>query len=145
MNPGYIEIIRCEEWYPEILWDLDDSSFQTIAVTVATCCISFYSPKGLSCFKLVYALGLGVDCWWCFLFQQIEFKGEEGTGLGPTLEFYALVAAELQRRSLGLWLCDDDYHDILEREVSVRPLWAFIVIVWSEERVSESKRESVCV
>lgn len=77
---------------------------------------------------MVYALGLGVDCWWCFLFQQIEFKGEEGTGLGPTLEFYALVAAELQRRSLGLWLCDDDYHDILEREVSVRPLLAFIVI-----------------
>ena len=33
---------------------------------------------------------------------------EEGTGVGPSLEFYALVAAELQRRSLGLWLCDDD-------------------------------------
>ena len=95
-----------------------------LAVTVAACCISFlFIPpkKGLSCFKLVCALGLGVDCWWCFFPQQIEFKGEEGTGLGPTLEFYALVAAELQRRSLGLWLCDDDYHDILEREVSVRP------------------------
>lgn len=35
---------------------------------------------------------------------------EEGTGLGPSLEFYALVAAELQRKSLGLWLCDDDDH-----------------------------------
>jgi E3 ubiquitin-protein ligase HECTD1 len=39
---------------------------------------------------------------------EIEFKGEEGTGLGPTLEFYALVAAELQRKELGLWLCEDD-------------------------------------
>ncbi len=39
---------------------------------------------------------------------EIEFEGEEGTGLGPTLEFYALVAAELQKKSLGLWLCDDD-------------------------------------
>lgn len=38
----------------------------------------------------------------------MEFQGEEGTGLGPTLEFYALVGAELQRRDLGLWLCDDD-------------------------------------
>ncbi|PVD26171.1 hypothetical protein C0Q70_13840 [Pomacea canaliculata] len=50
---------------------------------------------------------------------EIEFKGEEGTGLGPTLEFYALVAAELQRKSLGLWLCDDDNHDTLEREVDI--------------------------
>lgn len=32
---------------------------------------------------------------------QVEFQGEEGTGLGPTLEFYALVAAELQRKDLG--------------------------------------------
>jgi len=39
---------------------------------------------------------------------EVEFTGEEGTGLGPTLEFYALVAAELQRRDLGLWLCDDE-------------------------------------
>ncbi|KAL8608279.1 hypothetical protein ACOMHN_042146 [Nucella lapillus] len=50
---------------------------------------------------------------------EIEFKGEEGTGLGPTLEFYALVAAELQQKSLGLWLCDDDHHDIREREVDL--------------------------
>lgn len=34
-------------------------------------------------------------------FLQVEFQGEEGTGLGPTLEFYALVAAELQRKDLG--------------------------------------------
>lgn len=32
---------------------------------------------------------------------EVEFCGEEGTGLGPTLEFYALVAAEFQRRDLG--------------------------------------------
>lgn len=38
---------------------------------------------------------------------EIEFADEEGTGLGPTLEFYALVAAEFQRKSLGMWLCDD--------------------------------------
>ncbi|KAL3265554.1 hypothetical protein HHI36_009759 [Cryptolaemus montrouzieri] len=39
---------------------------------------------------------------------EIEFIGEEGTGLGPTLEFYALVAAELQRRDVGMWICDDE-------------------------------------
>jgi len=49
-------------------------------------------------------------------FFQIEFKGEEGTGLGPTLEFYTLVSAELQRKDLGLWLCDDDFIEH-EREV----------------------------
>ncbi|XP_067136429.1 E3 ubiquitin-protein ligase HECTD1 isoform X3 [Centruroides vittatus] len=41
---------------------------------------------------------------------EVEFIDEEGTGLGPTLEFYALVAADLQRRDLGLWLCDDEIH-----------------------------------
>lgn len=39
---------------------------------------------------------------------EIEFMDEEGTGLGPSLEFYALVAAEFQKKSLGMWLSDDD-------------------------------------
>jgi hypothetical protein len=30
------------------------------------------------------------------------------TGLGPSLEFYNLVAVELQRKDLGMWVCDDD-------------------------------------
>lgn len=49
--------------------------------------------------------------------MQVEFQGEEGTGLGPTLEFYALVAAEFQRTSLGIWLCDDDFPDDESRQV----------------------------
>ena len=39
---------------------------------------------------------------------EVEFQDEEGTGLGPSLEFYAFVAAEIQRRDLALWICDDD-------------------------------------
>lgn len=46
---------------------------------------------------------------------EVEFMGEEGTGLGPTLEFYALVAAELQRTDLGMWIFDDD-HDFLSTD-----------------------------
>ncbi|KYQ58401.1 E3 ubiquitin-protein ligase HECTD1 [Trachymyrmex zeteki] len=42
---------------------------------------------------------------------EVAFVGEEGTGLGPTLEFFALVAAELQRKDLSLWLCDDTTDD----------------------------------
>lgn len=42
---------------------------------------------------------------------EVEFLDEEGTGLGPTLEFYALVAAEIQRSDLCMWLCDDEYSD----------------------------------
>ncbi|KAK3859367.1 hypothetical protein Pcinc_034518 [Petrolisthes cinctipes] len=38
---------------------------------------------------------------------EVEFREEEGTGLGPTLEFYALVGGELQRSDLAMWLCDD--------------------------------------
>lgn len=52
---------------------------------------------------------------------QVEFQGEEGTGLGPTLEFYALVAAEFQRTSLGIWLCDDDFPDDESRQVRALP------------------------
>ena len=33
---------------------------------------------------------------------EVEFTGEEGTGLGPTLEFFALVAAELQSKYLSI-------------------------------------------
>lgn len=47
---------------------------------------------------------------------EVEFQDEEGTGLGPSLEFYALVAAEIQRRDLALWICDDD--DDLTSETS---------------------------
>ncbi|VDK47623.1 unnamed protein product [Anisakis simplex] len=47
---------------------------------------------------------------------EVEYVGEEGTGLGPTLEFYALVAAEFQRKSLGMWVCDDLDEDQLKRE-----------------------------
>jgi E3 ubiquitin-protein ligase HECTD1 len=46
---------------------------------------------------------------------EIEFQNEEGTGLGPTLEFYALVANELQRSDLKMWLCDDQ--DVIAEEI----------------------------
>ena len=45
---------------------------------------------------------------------EVEFTDEEGTGLGPTLEFYALVAAELQRKDLCMWMCDDAFHHFNE-------------------------------
>lgn len=38
---------------------------------------------------------------------EIQYVEEEGTGLGPTLEFYALVAAEFQRKARAIWICDD--------------------------------------
>ncbi|XP_023244989.1 E3 ubiquitin-protein ligase HECTD1 isoform X2 [Copidosoma floridanum] len=50
---------------------------------------------------------------------EVEFVGEEGTGLGPTLEFFALVAAELQRKDLGLWLCDDEEQHNVENETQL--------------------------
>lgn len=40
---------------------------------------------------------------------EVEFVGEQGTGLGPSLEFYQLVAAELQRKNFKMWLCDDSF------------------------------------
>lgn len=34
---------------------------------------------------------------------EIEYFGEAGTGLGPTLEFYTLLSHDLQKRSLDMW------------------------------------------
>lgn len=38
---------------------------------------------------------------------EIEFEGEVGTGLGPTLEFYSLVSQAFQANDLGLWRADE--------------------------------------
>lgn len=37
---------------------------------------------------------------------EIEYQGEVGTGLGPTLEFYASISREFTRRSLNMWRCE---------------------------------------
>lgn len=37
---------------------------------------------------------------------EIQYDNEVGTGLGPTLEFYALVSKELQRADLEMWRGD---------------------------------------
>lgn len=50
-------------------------------------------------------------CLRCFKVQSFGRRNKNlipiifqvGTGLGPTLEFYALVSQELQRADLGLW------------------------------------------
>jgi len=39
---------------------------------------------------------------------QFKVAGEEGTGEGPTRQFYTNVAAALQRKGLCLWRCDHD-------------------------------------
>lgn len=38
---------------------------------------------------------------------ELEYFGEVGTGLGPTLEFYTLLSHELQRRGLAMWRADN--------------------------------------
>ena len=37
---------------------------------------------------------------------EIQYENEVGTGLGPTLEFYALVSKEVQRADLDMWRGD---------------------------------------
>lgn len=39
---------------------------------------------------------------------EIEYFGEVGTGLGPTLEFFTILSHDLQKRSLGLWRHEDN-------------------------------------
>jgi E3 ubiquitin-protein ligase TRIP12 len=41
---------------------------------------------------------------------EVQYENEVGTGLGPTLEFYALVSKELQKSGLELWNAPDSQH-----------------------------------
>jgi len=40
---------------------------------------------------------------------EVQYENEVGTGLGPTLEFYALVSQELQKKELELWHCESSH------------------------------------
>ena len=51
---------------------------------------------------------------------EVEFIDEEGTGLGPTLEFFALVAAELQS---NIFLCFLFFRYFLRRFLSISFSW----------------------
>jgi E3 ubiquitin-protein ligase TRIP12 len=48
---------------------------------------------------------------------EVEYFGEVGTGLGPTLEFYTLVSQELQRSTLGMWRTCSSPKEAVERDV----------------------------
>ena len=39
---------------------------------------------------------------------EFEFTGEEGSGLGPTLEFYSIVADQIKNPELNLWRVTSD-------------------------------------
>ena len=49
---------------------------------------------------------------------EIEYKDEEGTGLGPTLEFYSLMSKEFARKSLKMWKTNSDTSDDEEEYVT---------------------------
>lgn len=42
---------------------------------------------------------------------EVEYFDEIGTGLGPTLEFYAMASREFARRQLKLWRDEDEAHE----------------------------------
>ena len=80
--------------------------------------VLFIFPTLLADFKVQIQIGLGsrhvsrVTYSSCPLYSftliifyllEIQYEGEVGTGLGPTLEFYSLVSKELQRSDLQLW------------------------------------------
>lgn len=48
---------------------------------------------------------------------EVEYFGEVGTGLGPTLEFYTLLSHDLQRVGLGMWRSNASLAKLMEVEV----------------------------
>ncbi|KAL6629350.1 hypothetical protein ACP70R_029115 [Stipagrostis hirtigluma subsp. patula] len=49
---------------------------------------------------------------------EVEYFGEVGTGLGPTLEFYTLLSHELQSARLGLWRASSPSDSGMQRDGS---------------------------
>ncbi|CAF0873085.1 unnamed protein product [Rotaria sordida] len=70
---------------------------------------------------------------------EIQFLNEEGTGDGPTLEFYALIANELQKHSLGLWWHHDDYEH--NQTIYVRKLEGLFPIPYAQ---NDEKLDIIC-
>jgi len=70
---------------------------------------------------------------------EIQFLNEEGTGDGPTLEFYALIANELQQHTLGLWWNHDDYEH--HHTIYVRKLEGLFPIPYLQ---TDDKLEMIC-
>ncbi|XP_063696706.1 E3 ubiquitin-protein ligase TRIP12, partial [Culicoides brevitarsis] len=50
---------------------------------------------------------------------EIQYENEVGTGLGPTLEFYALVSTELQRCDLCLWNDSNSYKSSQQKSSNI--------------------------
>ncbi|XP_017785383.1 PREDICTED: E3 ubiquitin-protein ligase TRIP12 isoform X2 [Nicrophorus vespilloides] len=52
---------------------------------------------------------------------EVQYENEVGTGLGPTLEFYALVSKELQKCDLELWHAPENTGDYVHNAVGLFP------------------------
>jgi E3 ubiquitin-protein ligase TRIP12 len=50
---------------------------------------------------------------------EVEYFGEVGTGLGPTLEFYTLLSHDLQKVNLGMWRANSSLDKSSSMEVDV--------------------------
>ncbi|KAL3814018.1 hypothetical protein ACJIZ3_015286 [Penstemon smallii] len=51
---------------------------------------------------------------------EVEYFGEVGTGLGPTLEFYTLLSHDLQKVGLGMWRSSSSFGKP-SMEIDVKP------------------------
>ena len=56
---------------------------------------------------------------------EVEYFGEVGTGLGPTLEFYTLLSHDLQKKKLQLWRCNSLAVTDVQNELVDAPLGLF--------------------
>lgn len=52
---------------------------------------------------------------------EVRFQGEDGTGSGPTLEFYNLISLEFRRESLGMWVTSYRQGEFVHHENGLFP------------------------
>jgi E3 ubiquitin-protein ligase TRIP12 len=71
---------------------------------------------------------------------EFEYYDEEGTGLGPTAEFYSLVSRELQVAALDIWRDSKTIDPNDDRLVSVQELFPRPINVNDKARVARTSR-----
>lgn len=68
---------------------------------------------------------------------EVQYENEVGTGLGPTLEFYALVSKELQKINLELWNAHGGGATVAESEYVNSPTGLFPMPLSRSAKVSQ--------
>ena len=76
---------------------------------------------------------------------EIQYEGEVGTGLGPTLEFYALVSLEVQRCEFEMWRGDKIKLDSVTGKMLTNDKWVPAIDIHTKNRSDAREKKHAVI